>query len=178
MIPAVLALCSIFSPFCWGQESPGAWPPLSQAAATAFDGQYGEPDEVTPWMLAWRERGPWRRVVVYREGAERGDPYPHHDLIEHAVDYAVPASKATNLLKFCGSLIIDQSRGTLASRGDSEQWNILVLNLADEIVRGRRSVGSARRFLRETMEKNHAGKSSPYVETLLFSSKDGADTLR
>src|SRR6185436_1970003 len=122
MVSAASALLAILSPFTWGQEMPGAWPPLSQAAATAFDGQYGEPDEVTPWMLAWRDRGPWRRVVVYREGAERDEPYPHHVLIEHAVDYAVPASKATSLLKFCGSLIIDEGRGTLASRGDSVRW--------------------------------------------------------
>ena len=151
-----------------GAELVAAWPPLTRNAARALMEKYGPPDETTPSLLVWYRRKSWSRVAVYRDGPEDDFPFPHHDFVENRVAYDVPAWKATSLLKFDGSLLIDIPGKTLASRSDSEEANILALNLADEIVNGRRSVGSARSEMRGSMEKMAAGKTSTYVDGLLF----------
>ncbi len=61
------------------------------------------------------------------------------------------------------------TRGTLASHCDSEESNTLALNLANEIVTGKRDVASAQDFLKSTLTKSMAGKSSPYTDKLMFS---------
>jgi hypothetical protein len=71
--------------------------------------------------------------------------------------------------KFDSALVVDRTVGTLSARSDSEQANTLALNLADEIARGKRDVESARLFMTETLRKAAAGKSSPYMDGLLFS---------
>lgn len=44
----------------------------------------------------------------------------------------------------------------------------MALNLANEIVEGKRSVAQAQSFMKRTMMTSMAGKSSPYTEKLLF----------
>ena len=144
------------------------WPPLTRNAARALIEKYGPPDETSPDRLTWSRRTPWARVVVYRDGPEDEFPFPHHDFVENTVTYAVPPAKATTLLKFNGSLLIDVAHVTLTSRSDSEEGNVLALNLADELVNGRRTTGSARSAMRRTMEMLAAGRSSPYTDGLLF----------
>jgi hypothetical protein len=88
--------------------------------------------------------------------------------VENTIRYEVPRDKAGELIKFYSSLIVHRTTGTLSARSDSEQANILALNLADEIVRGKRDVDSARDYMRSTLRKTMAGKSSPYTDHLLF----------
>jgi len=56
----------------------------------------------------------------------------------------------------------------LAARSNSEELNRLCLNLADDIARGRRTPAEARRFYRRTLSLALSGKSSPYMERLVF----------
>jgi hypothetical protein len=60
------------------------------------------------------------------------------------IDYAGPADRADDLLAYNGSLLIDRTRGELASRADSEATNFLAINLANEILRGARTPEEAR----------------------------------
>lgn len=146
------------------------WPANTEKAAQAMIEKYGEPDGITDRMLVWDDKGPWKRVTVYREAFAHDVPMPHDDFLENKINYKVPANKVADLIRFNQALVIDETRGTLASHCDSEGSNILALNLADEIVASKRDVASAKDFLKSTLTKSLAGKSSPYMDKLLFSS--------
>jgi hypothetical protein len=54
------------------------------------------------------------------------------------------------------------------ARSHSEALNRLSLNLADDVAAGRRSPQDADRFFLRTVRLRAAGKSSPYLDQLLF----------
>jgi hypothetical protein len=90
------------------------------------------------------------------------------DYLEQTVGYQVPNDKVNALKRFDKRLDVNQTAGELSSRSESESMNILALNLADEIVNDRRSVEEARDFYRETERLSRSGKSSRYIDGLLF----------
>lgn len=145
-----------------------SWPAASQEAARAMIERYGRPDGVLDRMLVWYDRGLWNRVIVYRIEERDEFPVPHIDYVENTVNYPVPPHKVADLLRFDRAIVVDSVHGTLSAQGASEAENTLALNLADEIMRGKRSVSSAQSFLKETVAREAAGKSSPYMERLLF----------
>jgi hypothetical protein len=120
-------------------------------------------------MLTWNDKDQWLEVAVSRDAVAHSLPRPHMDFIENKISYNVPADKIAALTKFDRALVVDLTRGTLASHCDSEKANILALNLANEIVTGQRDAASAESFQRTTMMKSMAGKSSPYTDKLMFS---------
>jgi hypothetical protein len=148
----------------------GAWPVKTRKAAQALIQKYGPPDGVTGRMLVWNDKDQWKEVAVYRDAVKHAKPMPHEDFVQNTISYKVPESKVADLIKFDHSLVIDETRGTLASHCDSEAANTLALNLANEIVTGKRDVASAKDFLKSTLMKSMAGKTSPYTEKLMFSS--------
>lgn len=145
-----------------------AWPENTKIAALYLIQKYGAPDGVTAERLSWNDKDPWSRVTLFREGVSDNFPTTHRNFLENTIHYSVPQEKAGELIKFDPALTVDRTAGTLSARSDSEQANILALNLADEIVRGKRDVDSARVFMRDTLRKSAAGKSSPYTDHLLF----------
>ena len=147
----------------------GDWPSGGpRYAAKALIARYGRPDEATPQGIVWRNRGVWKRIAVYRNAPTDNFPEPHSDFVENTVNYTVPSDKIAAIRQFDPAMTIDRSRGTLGIRSGSEKFNILALNLADKIIRGKRSPASARVFLRRTVAEEFAGKSSPYSERLMF----------
>ena len=56
----------------------------------------------------------------------------------------------------------------LTARSDSEENNYISLNLADEIVHGKKSVAEARNFYAKTEQLGLSGKTSSYSQGLLF----------
>jgi hypothetical protein len=151
-----------------------SWPAKTRKAAQALIEEYGRPDGVTARKLTWNDKDPWKEVAVYRDAVKHAMPMPHEDFLENTISYDVPADKVADLAKFDGSLVVDLTRGTLASHCDSEKSNILALNLANEIVTGKRDVASAKGFLKTTMRVTLAGKSSPYTDKLMFSGSQPA----
>jgi hypothetical protein len=110
----------------------------------------------------------WKRIVVRRDAAVHDFPSRHSDYVEQTISYRVPVDKLGELAAFDGSLIPDRGRGELTSRAESEASNYLALNLADEIVSGKKTVPEARRFLSKQSRLSASGKSSTYAEGLLF----------
>lgn len=145
-----------------------SWPAETKKAAQALIEKYGQPDGVMDHALIWKNKEQWQQVTVYRDAVTHSLPMPHQDFIENTISYKVPESKVSDLIKFDLALVIDGTRGTLASHCDTEKANTLALNLANEIVTGKRTVASAKAFLRDTMMKTMAGKDSPYTEKLMF----------
>lgn len=146
-----------------------AWPTATRKTAQALIEKYGQPDAVTDRMLVWNDKDPWLKVVVYRDAINQGSFMTHDSFLENTVAYKVPLDKVADLIRFDSALVIDETRGTLASSCDTEGCNYLALNLANDIATGKRDVASAKDFFKNTMTKSLSGKSSPEMEKLMFS---------
>jgi hypothetical protein len=143
-----------------------SWPSTTRRAANAMIERNGPPDEVNDRALVWNNKDGFQRIAVYKDAGRMG----HRDFIESTVAYAVPTDKVQEIQSFDSSISVDAGKGTLTARSDSEQSNLLVLNLADEIASGKRDVASAKSFKRRTLLTSEAGKKSDYTQKLLFSS--------
>jgi hypothetical protein len=127
----------------WAQKNLEGWPPKTIALAVDLIKKYGEPNEATARQVTWYHNGPWKRTILFKEGAPHNFPKPHQDVLEQTVDYRVPLDKVADLLKYNGSLVIDRTRGELSAHCDSEQQNTITLNIADDIVKGERNLEQA-----------------------------------
>jgi hypothetical protein len=154
-------------------ESPVAsirfWPQRSRLVALAMMQKYGEPDGYGINALMWHDVGKWKRMIVYRDGLldERG--LPTKDILQQTILYKVRNGKLGDLSRFDQRIEVDKYNGELSSRSENEALNFLTLNLAEEIVTGKRGVGEARAYARKTVEFSKSGKSSVYMEGFLFS---------
>ncbi len=150
----------------WAQAKEAArahvvrWPALSKDWARVMVDRYGPPDQTTADALLWAGPRPWRRIVVHRDS-------PNSPL-EHAVDYEFSADRTAQVLALGRGLRIDQAGFEISVQGAGEGANLLALNLADEIARGKTTPEAARDFYDRTAALSAAGKSSPYMEGLLF----------
>ncbi len=90
--------------------------------------------------------------------------------MEQTIGYRVPVEKVDDLKRFDRRIGVNESKGQLSSRGESEALNFLALNLADEIVTEKRSVEKARDFYLKTERLSKAGKSSAYMDGFRFNS--------
>lgn len=145
-----------------------AWPETARKAAMMATEKYGAPTGVTPNMLVWQNSGPWKRTIVYREEIQHDFPMPHKDVWEQFVDYDVPAGMFDELAHYDGSVIAERTKGELSARCDKEAANFLAINLAHDIITGRRTVEQARQFFGETMKAMMQGQMSPYVQGFTF----------
>jgi len=146
-----------------------SWPMEAKKAAMAAMDKYGAPDEATETMLVWHNNGPWKRSMVYKKEVPHDFPMPHIDVWEQVIDYRVPTDKFDDLAAYDGSVVVDRTQGEMSARCDKEAANFLALNLADDIVNGRRSTEEARQFYADTIKAKMEGRSSPYLEGLRFS---------
>ena len=135
------------------------WPEGAALAARLMVEQYGPPQWASAGQLEWASAAPWKRIVV--RGRGRG-------FLEQAVMYRVPQERLQALQDFGRGLRPDPERGELAAAGESEEGNLLCLNLADEIALGKLDAAQAGRLHDDILRKSYAGKSSPYLERLLF----------
>ncbi|MGE3597130.1 MAG: hypothetical protein AB7N70_16415 [Dehalococcoidia bacterium] len=94
---------------------------------------------------------------------------PHKDVLEQFVAYRVPPDKFDELANYDGSVIVERTKGEISARCDKEPMNFLALNLAHDIVEGKRSVEDARQFYAKTAMETMQGKKPEYVQKLHFS---------
>jgi hypothetical protein len=138
------------------------WPERSRSTARALIEKYGEPSAFDDNSLIWYYVGPWQETVVHRETPKGAD------IVEQSIFYEVPEKKIPDLKRFQSGLDFDTTNKRLSSRAKSENLNFLALNLANEIVAGKRNAGQARDFYRKTLTLSQSGKSSPYLDGFLF----------
>ncbi len=122
--------------------------------------RYGPPNALGEGTATWYERGPWKRITIH--GRER------LSYLEQTVRYHVPAEATQALAEFDHGLRFDREKEELSATSNSEALNYLALNLADDLVSARREAPEAREFYAQTARLAAAGKSSPYLERLLF----------
>jgi hypothetical protein len=145
-----------------------ARPEDSRATAEEIVQEYGPPDGVQAGRLSWTSRGPWRSIVVHRGAAAPGRPGG----VRQSVAYDVPVGRWRALGAFERGVEYDPVARELVARSGAETTNILALNLADEVVRGRRSAADACEFYDKTLSLSLSGKSSPYMRKLRFRSQN------
>jgi len=152
----------------WVRANLGGWPQSAQDLAAQLVARYGRPNASTADELLWHENSPWKRTVLYRAGVRHDFPTPHQDILEQTINYRVPADKIADLAAYDGSLIVDRTRGELSVHCDSEQANILTLNIADDIVKGERSVDQALAYHAQVVRGVQIGERESYPERLKF----------
>lgn len=153
------------------------WSPKAREAAQNVIDKYGMPHELSMSRMIWNDVGPWLEIIAWRYEVDHQWPKPHHDFVEQVINYAVPADKADELMKFDGSVIAERTRGTLAARCHAEPMNILALNLAHDILEGKRSVEEAREEYARVVKAFGAGEKPAYTQKLQFevAKKDAGD---
>lgn len=144
------------------------WPDVSKKAASATMEKYGPPRGVTEDMLVWEDTGPWKRTIVYREPVEHKFPVPHKDVLEQFVDMNVPVDKFDELAAYDGSVIVERTKGEISARCDKEAMNFLAINLAKDVVSGKKSVEEARQAYAKTAMDFMNGKKSPLTQKFQF----------
>lgn len=144
------------------------WPSTSRDVAKKMIDKYGEPSSQTDDMLIWKDSGPYTHTIVYKEEIQHDFPMPHKDVLEQVINYDVPAEKFSDLAAYDGSVIVERTKGTMAAGCDKEAANFLALNLANDIIEGKRSVEEARKMYAETVMKMRKGEKHDYLQELTF----------
>jgi len=151
-----------------------SWPMASQGAIKEQMGLYGKPDEITPTMAIWYNNGPWKQTVITKMESKHDFPKTHTDCMEQCISYKVPLDKYDDLAQFDGSVTVDRTQGLLAARCDKEENNFLALNLAHDVITGKKSVEEARKAYGEMIKMAMSGNKPEYMKKLMFSSNMNA----
>ena len=142
------------------------WAQGPSLAASLMVQEYGPPQWVGDDRLEWFMALPWKRISVSDTPA---------GFLEHAVSYRIPQEKLAELRRFGRGLSVDAQNDEISARGESEEGNLLCLNLANDIALGKKTAAQAGEFYRLTIRESMSGKSSPYMERLLFKAEMPAE---
>lgn len=150
------------------KETAAQWPERPRLAAAQMLVKYGEPELVNDEKLVWMNKDRYLRIVVTKQEIPHDFPTPHMDYLAHTIEYRVPSAKADELVAFDGSVIVDRTAGEMTARCDLEGHNILTLNIAHDIVTGKKDVAAGRKAFGEIVVEDVMGKNPPYVMALQF----------
>lgn len=140
------------------------WPADARKAAMGAIKGHGQPDEMTTTRLIWHNSGPWKRLVAERTPFLHKFPIAHPDSYAGVIDYKVPANMLDDLARFDGSVIVERTKGEMSARCDADTHNTMSLNLAHDIITGKRSVANARAFYGRVVKMEMEGKGlHPYM---------------
>jgi len=144
------------------------WAAGPKKAAKMVSEQHGQPNGATPTRLVWTDKGPFKEIILLNEEIQHDFPMPHKDYLQHVVEFKVPTDKVGALAEFDGSIIVDRTRGTIGARCDTEAHNLLALNLAYDIINGKKNVEQARKEYGEIAKAEMSGQKHDYLSKLTF----------
>ncbi|MBA3727338.1 MAG: hypothetical protein H0W86_13130 [Armatimonadetes bacterium] len=150
------------------QKAVAGWPRAARDAAMYMMNKYGGPSAMSADMIVWGKTGAWKRTIVYRVEHQHNFPGPHTDVMQQWIDYKAPPEMFDELAQYDGSVVLERTSGEISARCDKEGANFLALNLANEIVTGKRSVSDARKMYGAQIMAMKAHKPAPYTEKFLF----------
>ncbi len=149
------------------------WSTASKMAAQVMKKKYGEPNERTSSMMIWKNNGPWKKTIIYAYEVQHAFPLQHTDVLQQFVDYKTPTDKFDEVAMFDGSVVCNRTNGEMSARCDKEEANFLALNLANDIITGKRDVQSAREFYAKSVKEMINGGKPEYTQKLLFDATKG-----
>lgn len=148
------------------------WPEASRMAAEEMIKKYGNPAVVNEEVLAWMDKGQWKMIHVNKRESKHSFPIEHTDMLQQCISYKVPVEKMSELGKFDGSLTFDRTQGLMCARCDKEGNNLLALNLANDIVTGKKSLEEARLAYGDIVKEKMNGGDPEYMKKLTFPTQD------
>jgi hypothetical protein len=144
--------------------------PDSQILAKKLILAYGLPEEATATRLFWRGPAPFLYTILHAEGSLHNFPVPHEDIVEQAVSYPVGSAigRLDEMAAYNGSVSGERTAGRLVSRAETPQMNLLALNLAHEVLAGKKTWKEARQYLAQAHQAFEDGKNPLYTMRLIF----------
>lgn len=139
----------------------------SNLSADLMIERYGPPDRVETLRIVWLGRRPWKRIEVWDDLQILDDDRASSNIVD-TISYPVPARMRRALAAFSRGLYVSSDGAELSARSSSEERNFLLLNLADEIVKGDLSPANARAVFSRTLALARAGRESASMRRLLF----------
>ncbi len=146
------------------------WKAEPKALAGKIIAKYGMPQEASANRLIWVGNGPWKWSELVNEEIQHDFPKPHHDMFKQVIAWKVPVNKFDDLAEYDGSVIVERTKGEVAARCDKEEANFLAINLAYEVVMGKKSPSDARKAYTEAVGEM---KHPEYMKGLLFTAPTG-----
>jgi hypothetical protein len=151
------------------QELIKDWPKEPREAAQRLVDYYGEPDEHSSSTLTWyNTRDGWKRTVLFKEEIPHDFPAHHNDFLEQFIDYKVPVEMYSKLAEYDGSVIAERTRGELSARCGGTSMNFVAINLAHDLITGKRSVAQAREEYTRLYQAYQKGEKPPYTQAFQF----------
>ncbi len=147
------------------------WPEASRMAVDEITSKYGKPDGVTADELFWLNKGVWKKICITKMESKHSFPIEHTDMMQTTISYDVPEDKMDDLGKFDGSVTFDRTQGTMSARCDKEANNFLALNLANDIIIGKKTVEQARKAYGDIVKAKMKGGNPAYMAKLSFDIK-------
>ncbi|MBA3296169.1 MAG: hypothetical protein H0U19_04480 [Acidobacteria bacterium] len=148
----------------------GSWKAEPKALAQKIVAKYGMPQEASANRLIWMNNGPWKWSELVNEEIQHDFPMPHHDMFYQAIAWKVPADKFDELAEYDGSIIVERTKGEVGARCDKEEANFLAINLAYDVVTGKRSSKDARKAYTEAIAEM---KHPDYMKGFVFTPPSG-----
>ena len=146
------------------------WKSEPKALAHKIIAKYGLPQEASANRLIWMNNGPWKWSELVNEEIQHDFPMPHHDMFYQAIAWRVPADKFDELAEYDGSVIVERTKGEVGARCDKEEANFLAINLAHDLVTGKKGVDEARKAYSEAVGEM---KHEEYMKGLRFTAPMG-----
>lgn len=150
------------------------WPMKQREAATQMSAKYGQPDVMSDRLIVWMNRTPYAKIALMRDEVQHDFPVAHTDFLTHTVMHEVRADMVDELAEYDGSVWAHRTRGELSAQCDTEEHNNIALNLAHEVMMGRRAVQDARMMYARVVMELMQGKTSPYASGLMFQTMPNA----
>lgn len=151
------------------QKIVDAWPQGPRESAQRLVEYYGEPDEYSQSQIIWYDtHDGWKRTVLSREETPHEFPAHHNDYLEQFIDYRVPLGMYDRLAEYDGSVMIERTKGEMSARCAGTSMNFVAVNLAHDIVTGKRSVEQAREEYGRLYEAFQNGEKPPYTQAFQF----------
>ncbi len=145
------------------------WPKEPRESAERLIKEYGEPTEYSDALLTWQDTPDgWKRTELSNVETPHNFPSPHKDILEQFIDYKVPLGMFSTLAAFDGSVVVDRTRGEMSARCCGTSMNFVAVNLAHDIITGKRSVELARAEYTELYEANLKEEKPPYTQAFQF----------
>jgi hypothetical protein len=104
-------------------------------------------------------------------------PAPHTDYLEQFINYRVPIGMYSPLAEYDGSVMVERTKGEMSARCGGTAMNFVAINLAHDIVTGKRSVADARAEYSRLYQAYKNGEKPPYTQSFQFevSTEDAGD---
>jgi len=145
------------------------WPKEPRESAARLIKEYGQPDEFTESRLIWfNTKDGWKRTVLHNKPVVHHFPDTHNDFLKQFIDYRVPVEMFSPLAEYDGSVTCDRTKGEMSAMCGGTSMNFVAVNLAHEIVIGKRSVQEARQEYTKLYQAHKNGEHPPYTTSFQF----------